>query len=115
MVIADPADCSLQFDPVGKATFTSSCDIAKSALANAGVSYRNEVAPGRARWPWSASAQTVVPPSSARGLPKDVAKARKASVDGRIKAALTAPAIPAKADPARLNSGGALRRCWPCS
>ena len=35
-VIADPADCSLQFDPVGKASFTSSCDIAKSALANAG-------------------------------------------------------------------------------
>src|ERR1700761_3328398 len=44
-VIADPADCSLQFDPVGKASFTSSCDIAKSALANAGVSYINEAAP----------------------------------------------------------------------
>ncbi|HEY2750552.1 MFS transporter, partial [Phenylobacterium sp.] len=41
-VIADPADCSLQFDPVGKASFTSSCDIAKSALANAGVSYINQ-------------------------------------------------------------------------
>ena len=43
VVVADPADCSLQFDPVGKAAFVSSCDIAKSALASAGVSYSNEV------------------------------------------------------------------------
>src|SRR3569833_3259603 len=47
-VLADPADCALQFDPIGKASFTSSCDIAKSALANAGVSYINEPAgPGQ--------------------------------------------------------------------
>jgi hypothetical protein len=31
-VTADPADCSFQFDPVGKALFRSSCDIAKSSL-----------------------------------------------------------------------------------
>src|SRR5436190_21521217 len=37
-VVADPATCTFQFDPVGKATFTSGCDVAKSALANAGVS-----------------------------------------------------------------------------
>ena len=41
VVVADPADCSLQFDPVGKAKFVSACDIAKGALANAGVPYRN--------------------------------------------------------------------------
>src|SRR5678815_3202555 len=45
VVIADPADCSLQFDPIGKAAFVSSCDIAKSTLANAGVSYANEAGP----------------------------------------------------------------------
>jgi MFS family permease len=46
-VIADPANCSFQFDPVGKAKFTTSCDIAKRALADAGVPYRNEAtAPG---------------------------------------------------------------------
>ena len=45
VVIADPADCSLQFDLVGKAAFVSSCDIAKSFLANAGVSYENQAAP----------------------------------------------------------------------
>ena len=47
VVIADPAECSLQFDPVGQASFVSSCDIAKSTLARRGVSYSNESsAPG---------------------------------------------------------------------
>jgi len=44
-VIADPAECSVQFDPVGKTAFTTSCDVAKSALATAGVSYVNQTAP----------------------------------------------------------------------
>src|SRR6201996_462267 len=78
-VIADPADCSLQFDPVGKASFTSSCDIAKSVLANAGVSYVNEAAaPGTPALVRVGMA--TVPSLDARGLPKDVAKAIKASV-----------------------------------
>ena len=45
IVAAVPVDCSLQFDLVGKATYSSSCDIAKSALTNAGVPYRNETKP----------------------------------------------------------------------
>ena len=44
-VVADPATCSLQFDITGKASFSSACDIAKSALANAGVSYANRAGP----------------------------------------------------------------------
>jgi MFS family permease len=44
-VIADPRACSFQFNPVGTAQFTRSCDIAKSYLARAGVSYSNEAAP----------------------------------------------------------------------
>jgi MFS family permease len=49
-VIADPADCSLQFDPIGKTRFDrKSCDIAKSFLAKSGVGYANEAAaPGSA-------------------------------------------------------------------
>ena len=44
-VIADPAECSFQFNPVGTATFRTSCDIAKSLLASNSVNYRNEAAP----------------------------------------------------------------------
>src|SRR5215469_15760130 len=44
-VVADPADCSVQFDPIGKSRFASSCDIAKSTLAAAGIPYTNRTAP----------------------------------------------------------------------
>jgi MFS family permease len=47
VVVADPATCSLQFNPVGTARFTSPCDVAKGALARRGVPYRNQAeAPG---------------------------------------------------------------------
>ena len=48
MVVADPAQCSFQFDPIGKARFTSSCDIAKTGLTRAGVPYENLAAPAGA-------------------------------------------------------------------
>src|ERR1700729_731661 len=41
-VVADPDSCHFQFDPVGKKKFVQSCDIAKAALAKAGVPYSNE-------------------------------------------------------------------------
>ena len=44
-VIADPSECSFQFNPVGTAKFTTSCDIAKSALVTRSVNYQNETAP----------------------------------------------------------------------
>jgi hypothetical protein len=106
-VIADPADCSVQFDPVGKASFTSSCDIAKSALANAGVSYRNEAGPAGSPAMVRVGMATV-PSMSAQGLPKDVAKAVKTSVEGKIKDGLHRAGYPAKADPARMNLLGAF-------
>jgi len=105
-VIADPADCALQFDPVGKSTFTSSCDIAKSTLANAGISYEN--AAGK---PGSLAVVTVgsatVPSASATGLPAAEGKALKAAVETRIKAGLRDAGYPDKADPARFNLPGA--------
>ena len=44
-VHADPADCSVQFDPIGRSTFNSSCDLAKTYLARAGVPYDTVVEP----------------------------------------------------------------------
>src|SRR5688500_8500846 len=47
VVVARPDTCSVQFDPIGKTTFDKSgCDIAKSALAKAGIPYANEATPG---------------------------------------------------------------------
>jgi MFS family permease len=44
-VVADPATCSFQFNPVGTAAFTSSCDVVKSFMARNSVNYKNEAAP----------------------------------------------------------------------
>jgi len=104
-VVADPAACTLQFDPVGKAAFTTSCDVAKSVLANAGISYRNQAAPA------GTAAQVrvgdiVVPSVEATGLAPAEVKAARAGVETQIKAALTAGGYPLEADPQRINLPG---------
>jgi MFS family permease len=101
-VIADPADCAFQFDPVGKSAFASSCDIAKSALATAGVSYRNEAAPAgtlaRVR-----IGQTEIAGIDGSALSRaDLADAR-ATWSKTLGAALSEAGYPATADPARIN------------
>jgi MFS family permease len=40
-LLADPARCSLQFDPIGHAVFKTSCDVAKTLLAEDGIPYQN--------------------------------------------------------------------------
>jgi len=102
VVVADPKDCSLQFDPVGKTAFVTACDIVKSTLANAGVSYLNEKAPAGTTASVKVGGAEVVS-QSAKGLPKAEAKAVKTGVEAKIKAALTKAGYPAKADPARIN------------
>jgi MFS family permease len=99
-VVADPAECSVQFDPVGKNRFDrSSCDIAKAYLAKAGVPYVNEAAPagtvalvriGDTPLP------SVDPASSDKA---DAITAFRADA----KAALAAAGYPDKADPAAMN------------
>ncbi len=44
-VTADPANCSFQFNPVGTAKFTNSCDILKGLLARNAVNYSVVPAP----------------------------------------------------------------------
>ena len=107
VVVADPADCSLQFDPVGKSAFLSSCDIAKSTLANAGVSYENRPAPAGARARVMVG-ETPVDSVDARRMPAAEAQTAKMVIETQIKAALTTAGYPNKADPARMNFIGAF-------
>ncbi len=44
-VLADPATCTFQFDPVGKAKFDSPCDKAKTFLVKQGLPYSSAAAP----------------------------------------------------------------------
>jgi MFS family permease len=74
VVMADPAECSFQFNPTGTVKFTSSCDIAKQKLASKSVSYTNEATPGQ-------SAVIKVGDNSIKVVPsaEDIAAAREAA------------------------------------
>jgi MFS family permease len=99
VVVADPGECSLQFDPVGKAKFTSSCDIAKSSLVKRGIPYINEEGPG-SKYAVVKVGQTVVPSYDVKAAG---AKEKAAAFDKALGAALAAAKYPTKADPAQIN------------
>ena len=102
-VIADPADCSVQFDPIGKNKFDSkSCDIAKAFLAKAGVSYAEEAAPAgqAARLRVGSDLFDVPDPRGIDGLERAAAiKAFQTAAGAELKAV----GYPEKADPAQIN------------
>ena len=105
VVVADPARCSLQFDVLGKAHFTTSCDLAKSALSNAGISYANEAAPAGATASVRIGAR-IIPSREAGGLTAPAQKAAAEDVKHRLTAGLAAAGYPTAADPARVNFWG---------
>jgi predicted MFS family arabinose efflux permease len=87
-VHADPATCSLQFDPVGKQKFDQSgCDVAKSMLAKAGIPYAN-----------ADTGQGEVSIGAERLVPGDLK-----TYAVRLSEAATAAGYPAKADPAQID------------
>jgi MFS family permease len=102
VVVAAPDECSLQFDLIGKSSFSSSCDIAKSALAGLGVPYSNETAePGTlARIRIGTSALSSI--NGETFAPSALETARK-NFAAELKRALTEAGYPARADPARIN------------
>ena len=102
-VVADPADCSVQFDPVGRNKFDArSCDIAKSFLAKTGVSYTNVEAPAGtvAQLRIGERAIASVDPAAVAGPER--AAAIKA-FQGEAAAALKGVGYPDKADPEAIN------------
>jgi MFS family permease len=102
-VVANPDECSVQFDPVGKNKFdSSSCDIAKSYLAKAGISYTNVIAPAGTVAQINIGGATipVVNPAVVSG-PEKAAAIKTFGIE--VKTALTAVGYPEKADPAQIN------------
>jgi hypothetical protein len=102
-VVADPKECSFQFDPIGKNAFDStSCDIAKSFLAKASVSYRREDAPAGtvAKIRSGSNSFTAPDPKVVKGADR---KAAIAAFQKQVKTALSTAGYPDKADPAAIN------------
>ena len=108
-VTANPAECSSQFDPVGKNPFdTTSCDIVKNVLAKAAVNYTNVDAPAGTVASVTIGDRTFVAPDPAAvggDDRKQAIAAFTAQVIGApgVDGALTQVGYPAKADPAAMN------------
>ncbi|MBN4053696.1 MHS family MFS transporter [Haliea sp. AH-315-K21] len=87
VIMADPAECSVQLDPVGQADFISSCDIAKSTFATLGVSYSNQEAQANALTIISIGESTVESVDGAN-LSADELEIAKAQFQTRLNEAL---------------------------
>jgi MFS family permease len=101
-VYADPADCNLQFDPIGKTVFNHSCDLAKSYLAKAGVTYSNLAAPAGTVAEVRIGS-VVIPAFRGEALPAAEFAAQKKTWDAGLGKALADAGYPAKADSALVN------------
>ncbi|WP_312600574.1 MULTISPECIES: MFS transporter [Pseudomonas] len=87
-VEADPATCTFQFDPVGKARFDSPCDRVKALLVKRGLPY--QTAEG------AAGSEIIVRVGQQEVRGYDAAT---------LSAAVDAAGYPQKADPAAINQG----------
>jgi MFS family permease len=96
-VIADPEDCSFQFDPIGKTAFTTSCDLAKTYLTKSGIPYLNEEV-----WPGHVAVVRIGGSSysglSLNQLPKSAQKAARQQWEAGLAASLKQAGYPTGAD-----------------
>ena len=101
VVETDPATCSVQFDPVGTARFSSACDIAKNALVTKGISYATRAsADGTTR---VVVGDSAVPVAGCDALDSAGLKALKASTAADIGAALDTAGYPKAAEPGAID------------
>jgi hypothetical protein len=102
-VIADPAQCHFQFDPIGKSKFVSSCDIAKSTLAKRGIGYINEAAPAGTSTIVSVGSLGNVDSFDGTVLSGDDFKVKQKDFETKLFGQLKSAGYPSKADPAQIN------------
>ncbi|MEO6079677.1 MAG: MFS transporter [Steroidobacteraceae bacterium] len=97
---ADASECSFQFNPTGATKFTSSCDVAKQALANASVNYESIDAKGLAR---IQIGERSIAAHDAKALTGADLTAREVAFKSEVAAALKSAGYPTKAEPAQIN------------
>jgi len=108
-VTADMSECSFQFDPLGRATYTRSCDLISRALTDAGVSYTRVARAVAGDTPASATVGgRTVAGAELVGLTAEQTVAARARVAANLRAALDAAGYPATAASERVNWPGVL-------
>jgi len=102
VVVADPQECSFQFDPIGKARYTNSCDIAKGQLAKSGVPYENLAAAPRDLATIRVGNVTIASFDGA-GLTPEEFKEDSEAFARDLAEILARAGYPTKADPSQIN------------
>ena len=100
VVFADPAACTFQFDPVGKATFRKSCDVAKSFLSRRAIPYSNAALPAGSNAHVTVGTERI---DSFDGTALSAADFKARTAEFTAKMAAATKAFPAKADLNRIN------------
>ena len=103
VVVADPRECTFQFNPLAVARFTSSCDLVKQTLAQAAVHHRNQVAAS------GAIAQVrvgdiTVEAFSGQGLSRAEIRRHTIAFEDALGRALVQAGYPAQANMERFNT-----------
>lgn len=100
--VADPADCSFQFNPTGTAVFSTSCDLAKQVLTANSAAYTQRDAPPGALAKIVIGASEI-PSFSATGLTRAASKGRLEDLRKAVSAGLAKAGYPSKADSTTIN------------
>lgn len=102
VVTADPARCQFLFNPTGTKKFTSSCDIARTILAQSSVSYSVVEGPAGSRASIKIG-DKVFEGYDANTLSKEELAVKDKAFKKDLGDAIKAAGYPAKADPAQIN------------
>lgn len=101
-VLADRETCSVQWNPVGGATLTSSCDVAKASLGRFGANYTLDDAP-RGSVARIRIRDVELESFEAREDDRAGLAQRMAALNGRVEAALRSAGYPDTADPRAID------------
>jgi MFS family permease len=107
VVTADPTKCQFLFNPTGTKKFTSSCDIARTVLANASVSYTTVEAPAGSIASIKIGEKTIQG-YDAHGLSAAEAAAKDKEFKKELGDAVKAAGYPSKANSDQMNKGMVL-------
>lgn len=101
-VVADPDNCSLQFNPIGTASFTSSCDLLKAFMASHSVHYVNQDAPANTV-AYALIGDQRIDSFEGTILPRAEFAQRSAALQDTLRQAVRDHGYPHHADPSQMN------------
>jgi len=105
VIYANAAECSFQFDPVGRNKFDSTgCDVARAFIARAGASYESRSTAIGERGAAVHIGAAVVQVPDVGALAGEARQAAITEFQTTARAALNEAGYPVTADPARINT-----------